>query len=76
LDYVIRCEGLDVGRVYRTRLPDGEAFVWSLYVNGHVLQIKGVPISSTATNLDTAAAQFKAPYERMHAKAGLPKPRQ
>ena len=53
---------------------DGEAFVCSLYVNGHVLKNKGVPISSAATNLDTAAAQFKAPYERMHAKAGLPKP--
>jgi hypothetical protein len=37
-DYVIRCERLNVGRVYRTRLPDGEAFVWSVYVNGHVVK--------------------------------------
>jgi hypothetical protein len=25
-DYVIRCEGQDIGRVYRASLPDGERF--------------------------------------------------
>ena len=52
----------------------GEAFVWSIYVNGHVPQIDGVLISGAAPNLDTAAALFKQAYERMRAKAGLPKP--
>ena len=73
-DYVIRCEGLDVGRVYLERVPAGERWLWTIYINGHVPQIEGVPISGMAPDLDAAAAQFKASYERMRAKAGLPKP--
>jgi hypothetical protein len=73
-DYVIRCEGLDVGRVYRSRLPDGERFVWSIYMNGHVNEIAGVAISGATETLDEAGAQFKRSYERMRAKTGLPKP--
>ena len=68
-DYVIRCEGLDVGRVYRTRLPHGDRFVWSIYMNGHVPQVDGVPISGAAPDLDAAATQFT--YETMRARAGL-----
>ena len=73
-DFVIKCEGLDVGRVYLTRLPHGEAFVWTIYMNGHVPQIAGMPISGQAATLDTAAADFKRSYEAMRAKAGLPRP--
>jgi hypothetical protein len=70
-DYVIRCEGLDVDRVYRTRVPEGERWLWSIYINGHVPRIDdGVPIAGLAPTLDTAAAQFKASYERMRAKIG------
>ena len=72
--YVIRCEGLDVGRVYRTLMPDGERWLWSIYINGHVPQVEGVPISGVAVDLETAAAEFKTAYERMRAKAGLPQP--
>ena len=43
-------------------------------MNGHVPQVEGVPILELAPDLDAAAAQFKASYERMRAKAGLPKP--
>ena len=73
-DYVIRCEGLDVGRVYRTRLPHGDRFVWTIYMNGHVPQVDGVPVSGATETLDEAGAQFKRSYEWMRAKAGLPKP--
>ena len=35
-DYVIRCEGLDVGRVYLTRAPAGDRWLWTIFMNGHV----------------------------------------
>ena len=73
-DFVIRCERLDVGRVYLTQLPDGDRFVWSIYINGHVPQIADVPISGHAVTLSEAAAAFKRSYEAMRTKAGLPRP--
>ena len=73
-DYVVRCEGLEVGRVYLTRLPDGERFVWTIYINGHVPQIADTPISGHAVTLAEAASQFKRSYEAMRTKAGLPRP--
>ena len=73
-DYVIRCEGLDVGRVFLTRLPEGDRFLWSIYINGHVPLVPGVPISGHAVTLDEAASQFKQSYEAMRTKAGLPRP--
>ena len=73
-DYILRCEGLDVGRVYRTELPDGEFFVWSIYINGHVPQVEGVPIEGRAATLGLAGVDFKRSYERMREAAGLPKP--
>jgi hypothetical protein len=33
--YVIRCEGLDVGRVYLTRVPAGDRWLWTIFMNGH-----------------------------------------
>ena len=71
---MIRCEGLDVGRVYLARMPAGERWLWFVYMNGHVPQVEGVPISGTTETLDEAGAQFKRSYGRMRAKAGLPKP--
>jgi len=73
-DYVIRCEALDIGRVYLASLPDGERYCWFIYINGHVPQVQGVPISGRTVTLDEASAQFKRSYEAMRAKAGLPKP--
>ena len=40
-DYVIRCEGLDVGRVYLTRVPAGDRWLWTVFINGHVPQVEG-----------------------------------
>ena len=71
-DYVIRCEGRDVGRVYRRRLPEGHRYYWTIYISSHVPQVPGVPISGLALTLDEASAAFKRSYETM--KAGLPKP--
>ena len=73
-DYVIRCEGRDVGRVYFTRVPEGHRWLWTIFMNGHVPQVEGVPITGLAATLDDAAAEFKRSYERMREKAGLPKP--
>ncbi len=73
-DYVICCEGLEIGRVHLTQLPDGERWVWSIYINGHVPQVPGVPISGHAVTLDEASSQFKQSYEAMRTKGGLPRP--
>jgi hypothetical protein len=72
-DFVIKCERLDMGRVYLTQLPNGDRFVWSIYINGHVLVVPGVAISGQAVTLSEAAAAFKQSYGRMREKAGLPK---
>ena len=73
-DYVIRREDLQIGRVYLTKLPDGDRFVWSIYVNDHVPEVPGVPISGSAATLDMATAAMLRSYGRMRAKAGLPEP--
>ena len=73
-DYVLRCEGLDVGRVYLTRVPAGDRWLWTIFMNGHVPQIPNVPISGLAVTLDEAASQFKQSYEAMRTKARLPRP--
>ena len=43
-------------------------------MNGHVPQIKDVPISGLAVTLDEAASQLKQSYEAMRTMAGLPRP--
>jgi hypothetical protein len=73
-DYVIRCEGRDVGRVYLTRVPHGDRWLWTIFINGHVPRVEGVPITGLAVSLDEAAAGFNRSYERMRETAGLPKP--
>ena len=45
-DYVIRREDLHIGY--------GDRFVWSIYVNDHVPEVPGVPISGWAATLDRA----------------------
>jgi hypothetical protein len=70
-DYVIRCEARDLGRVYRRQLPEGHRYYWTIYINGHVHQVPGVPISGLAVTLDEASAAFMQSYEAMRAKAGL-----
>jgi hypothetical protein len=71
---MIRCAGKDIGRVYLRRLLEGERWLWSITINGHVPEIEGVPISGYAITLDEADAAFKRSYEVMREKAGLPKP--
>ena len=73
-DYFIRRENLQIGRVYLTKLPEGDRFVWSIYVNDHVPEVPGVPISGSAATLDKATAAMLKSYGQMRAKAGLPQP--
>ena len=73
-DYVIRCDGHDVGRVYKTRVPEGDRWQRSIYIIGSITRVPGVPISGLAPDLDAAATAFKLAYERMRSNAGLPKP--
>jgi hypothetical protein len=51
----------------------GDRFVWSIYVNDHVPEVPGVPISGSAATLERATAAMLTSYGRMRAKAGLPK---
>ena len=60
--------------MYLTNTPDGDRFVWSIYVNDHVPKVPGVPISGSAATLDKATAAMLTSYGRMRAKAGLPQP--
>ena len=73
-DYVIRCEGLEIGRVYFAREPDGDRWLWAIYMNGHVAQINDVPISGLAVTHEEAASQLNQSYEAMRTMAGLPRP--
>ena len=71
-DFEIRCEGLGVGRVFFTRVPEGDRWLWTIYLTA--TSQRSMPISGQAVTLDQAAADFKRSYEAMRAKAGLPKP--
>jgi hypothetical protein len=71
-DYIVRRDDLQIGRVYLTKMPDGERFVWSVTINDHVPKVPGVPISGSAATLDKATAAMLKNYARMRGKAGLP----
>jgi len=73
-DYVIRGEDFQIGRVYLTNTPGGARFVWSIYVNDHVPEVAGVPISGSAETLDKATAAMLKSYGKMRAKDGPPQP--
>jgi hypothetical protein len=64
-DYVFRREGVDVGRTYRTRTPDGDRWLWTIYVIAGIRRQEGVPISGLVATLDEAKAAFKSSYERL-----------
>ena len=73
-DYVIQREDLQIGRVHLMKLPGGDRFVWSIYVNDHAPRVPGVPISGSEATLDKATAAMLRSYGRMRAKGGMPKP--
>ena len=72
-DYLIRCEGLEIGRMYLSQRPEGAQYTWFVYLNGHVSKVPGVPIAGRAAALDEASSAFQRSYEAMREKAGLPK---
>ena len=64
-DYLLRCDRKNVGRTYRTVTPDGERWVWTIYIVAGIRLIEGVPISGLVASLDEAKAAFKASYEKL-----------
>ena len=69
-DYVIRCEDLDVGRVYLLRVVAGDRWLWTIFMNGHVPKVEGVPISGLALTLHEAwGRNSRRSYELMREKA-------
>jgi hypothetical protein len=69
-DFVIRCDSVDVGRLYYTLTPEGERWQWTIYINAQVHRVAGVPIEGLALSLDDAKTQFRTSYERMLAASG------
>jgi hypothetical protein len=67
-DYVFRQDGRDVGRTYRTRTPDGDQWLWTIYVVAGIHRKEGAPIAGLVATLDEAKAAFKASYERLTAE--------
>jgi hypothetical protein len=54
-DYVFRHNGVDVGRCYRTDVPDGVRWLWTIY---------GRADRGLALSLEEAKAQFRQAFER------------
>ena len=63
---------LTVSKGHREQRPDplrrarrwpvykrGDRFVWTVYMNGHVPKVDGVPIAGEARELEQAAGTFK-----------------
>ena len=66
-DYVFRCNGKDVGGTYRTVTPDGERWVWTIYIVAGIRLVEGVPISGLVATLDEAKTAFRTSYEKLTA---------
>ena len=74
-DFTIHCRGTAIGRIYRTELPQGGLYVWTIFMTGHVPQVEGIPISGATETIEQAGSALKQSYEAMQAAAPLPKPR-
>ena len=64
-DHVFRCDRKDVGRTYRTLTPDGERWLWTIYIVAGIRLIEGVPVSGLVGTLDEAKAAFRTSYEKL-----------
>jgi hypothetical protein len=64
-DFVIRHDGRDVGRLYRSTFAREVRWQWSIYIIDNIRRVDGVPISALAESLQEAKAQFKVSFERM-----------
>jgi len=64
-DFVIRRNARDVGRVYRSTFAGEERWQWTIYIDGGVPRLDGVPISGLAVSLEEAKRQFRESHDRM-----------
>ena len=73
-DFVIRCNGRDVGRTYAEGTPVGPRWYWSIYVLGFRGPLpEGVVVQGLADDLEAAKAAFKTNWARLLA-AGTARP--
>jgi hypothetical protein len=55
-DYVVRCDGVEVGRMYRTHGVGGVmVWLWTIY---------GTPLTGREPTLEEAKAQWRAAFEQ------------
>ena len=66
-DYVVRVGRRDIGRIYRTFVPNGYRWRWSIYINQHVHRVDAVPSAGLAPNLEQAKSAFRARFDHMAA---------
>jgi hypothetical protein len=64
-DYVFRHDGRDVGRAYQARTPDGDRWLWTLYIVAGIHRKDGVPITGLVATIEEAKTAFKASYEQL-----------
>jgi hypothetical protein len=67
-DFVLRCNGVDVGRCYlRYLTSDENKWSWSIYIGIHVKRtVEGVPLAGYANSLDLAKQQFQEAFGRLY----------
>jgi hypothetical protein len=58
-DYVVRRDGTDVGRLYRSTASNDQ-WHWTIYITASVHRAAGVPIEGCTAALDQAKQQFRA----------------
>jgi hypothetical protein len=66
-DFVIRHGGRDVGRLYKAAFAGEVRWQWTVYIDGTLPRLDGVPISGLAESFEEAKDQFKASFEKMAA---------
>ena len=66
-DYVIRLDGRDIGRVYKSTFVGEVRWNWTIHIIDGLRRIEGVPISGLVASLDHAKQEFRASFEKMAA---------
>lgn len=61
-DYVIQFNGYDVGRVYKTAMPTGDCWQWTIFINQFVRGDPDVWVAGHDADLDEAIKQFVASF--------------
>jgi hypothetical protein len=64
-DFIVRCEGRDVGRLYRDAFAGGARWSWTIFSVDDLRPVAGVSISGLAESLDEAKRAFQENYEKM-----------